>query len=64
MTLGKTERLHAARMASEVLLRIILTEREREIAGHRLVRGRRWLGESISERWKPPSIGSAGIACI
>ena len=27
MTLGKTERLHAARMASEVLLRIIVTER-------------------------------------
>jgi hypothetical protein len=33
MTLGKTERLHAARMASEVLLRIILTERDRKIAG-------------------------------
>jgi hypothetical protein len=33
MTLGKTERLHAARMASAVLLRIILTERDREIAG-------------------------------
>jgi hypothetical protein len=33
MTLGKTGRLHAARMASEVLLRIILTERDREIAG-------------------------------
>jgi len=33
MTLGKTERLHAAGMASEVLLQIILTERDREIAG-------------------------------
>jgi hypothetical protein len=37
----ETERLHAARMASEVLLRIILTELDREIAGHRLVRERR-----------------------
>jgi hypothetical protein len=31
--LGQTERLHAAGTASAVLLRIILTERDREIAG-------------------------------
>ena len=31
-------------------LRIILTERDREIA--RLVRERRWLGEIVSERWR------------
>jgi hypothetical protein len=33
MTLVKTERLHAANMASAVLPRIILTERDREIFG-------------------------------
>ena len=33
MTLGKTERLQAAGMAAAGLLRIILTERDREIAG-------------------------------
>jgi len=33
MTLDETERLHAAGMASAVLLQIILTERDREIGG-------------------------------
>ena len=37
-------------MASAVLLRIILTERDREIT--RLVRERRWLGEVASKRWR------------
>ena len=50
--LGQTERLHAAGTASAVLLRIILTEREREIAGPGWCVCR-WLREVVSERWKP-----------
>ncbi len=60
MTLGETERLHAAGMASAVLLRIILTEREREIAGHRLVRVCRWLGRSPASDGNRIAVGQIG----
>ena len=50
MTLGKTERLHAAGITSAVLLRIILAERDREIADPGWCVNADALGEVVSER--------------
>ena len=60
MTLGKTERLHAAGMASEVLLRIILTERDREIAGPGWCVNAAGLGKSPASNGNRTASGQIG----
>ena len=60
MTLGKTERLQAAGMASEVLLQIILTARNREIAGPGWCVNAAGLGKSSANEGNRTALGQIG----
>ena len=64
MTLGKTVRLHAAGMASAVLLRIILAELDREITGPGWCVIGRQVGEEVVHFRADAPVTAAFIASI